>query len=82
MTGEVIFSTILDKKVLSIELKNPSKNNAISINMLDTIANFLSKKEACNKFKVIVFRGFKDSGFSAGADLNEIKRFEKLTKYV
>ena len=77
MSGQIIKSTLLGKKVLSLELKNPMKNNALSLKMLDEIIALLTHKNLPTKYNILVFRGFQDGVFSAGADLSEVKALKK-----
>ena len=73
MTKQRIQTTLLDKKIIFLELNNPMKNNALSIKMLNELINVLSKKNLSSNFRILVLKGFKDSIFCAGADLDEIK---------
>ena len=80
MSGIIVISTLFDNQVLSCELKNPRKKNALSLNMIEEIIALLSKKKLDQDYKCIVFKGFKDKTFCAGADLNEVLSFKKNNK--
>ncbi|PPR26490.1 MAG: putative enoyl-CoA hydratase echA6 [Alphaproteobacteria bacterium MarineAlpha9_Bin4] len=77
MSSQIIKSTFFDNKVLSIELNNPLKRNALSLKMLDTLTMIVSQKNLENRYKILVLRGYQDGVFSAGADLEDIKILEK-----
>ena len=77
MSFNIVKPSNLDDKILYIEFNNINKNNALSLLMLDELAAILSQKYLRNKYQVIVFRGYKDSPFSAGADLNDVKSLKK-----
>ena len=76
MSGQINTSTLLDNTVLSVELKNTKKNNALSLKMLDQMLVLFNQKNLTKKYKAIVIRGFKDNIFSSGADLEEVKRLK------
>ena len=67
MSSQIIKSTFFDNKVLSIELNNPLKRNALSLKMLDTLTMIVSQKNLENRYKILVLRGYQDGVFSAGA---------------
>ena len=77
MSNNIIQSSNINENILSIEFKNTKKNNALSLNMLDEINAILLQKNLKTKYQVIVFKGYKDSPFSSGADLNDIKSLKK-----
>ncbi len=64
-------------KILVLEFKNPNKNNALSTKMLDELLELLSQRNIFKRSKVVVFKGFNDSSFSSGADLNEISKLKR-----
>ena len=78
MPSNVISSTNIDNNILEIEFKNIRNNNALSLLMLDDLLKILSQKNLNKKYQVIVFKGYKNSPFSAGADLNDIKMLKKI----
>ena len=78
MPSNVISSTNIDNSILEIEFKNIRYNNALSLLMLDDLLTILSQKNLNKKYQVIVFKGYKNSPFSAGADLNDIKMLKKM----
>lgn len=80
MSFNIVEPSNLDDKILYIEFRNINKNNALSLLMLDELAAILSQKHLRNKYQVIVFRGYKDSSFSAGADLKDVKSLKKMNK--
>ena len=73
MSSSIIKSLILNEKILFLEFKNSKKNNALSLKMIDDLSAILSQKNLKKKYQIIVFRGYNDSTFSAGADLDDIK---------
>ena len=78
MPLNVINSTNIANNILAIEFRNISNNNALSLLMLDDLLTILSQKNLYKKYQVIVFKGYKNSPFSAGADLNDIKMLKKM----
>ena len=78
MPSNVINSTNIENNILNIEFKNIRNNNALSLLMLDDLLKILSQKNLNKKYQVIVFKGYKNSPFSAGADLNDIKILKKM----
>ena len=77
MVEQIIKTTLLDQKILFLELNNPLKNNALSLKMLNELINILSEENLSSNYRILVFKGLKDTPFSAGADLNEIKVLKK-----
>ena len=77
MTFNVVTSTKMDDKILSIEFNNANKNNALSLKMLDELYSLLSQKKLIKKYQIIVFKGHNDSSFSSGADLDDIEMLKK-----
>ena len=77
MTACLLKHSILDKNILCVEFYNINKNNALSLIMLDELIDLLAQKNLEKKYKVIVFKGYKDTPFSSGADLNDIKYLKK-----
>ncbi|MBV68563.1 MAG: hypothetical protein CMJ08_02030 [Pelagibacterales bacterium] len=77
MPSNVINSTNIENNILNIEFKNIRNNNALSLLMLDDLLTILSRKNLNKKYQVIVFKGYGNSPFSAGADLNDIKMLKK-----
>ena len=73
MTFKVKFNEIKNKKILKIELNNPLANNAINLEMLDTLIDKLENKKYIDKFRCILLTGYKKGPFCAGADLKDIK---------
>ena len=78
MPSNVINSTNIENNILNIEFKNIRNNNALSLLMLDDLLTILSRKNLNKKYQVIVFKGYGNSPFSAGADLNDIKMLKKM----
>ena len=77
MVKQIIKSTMFNDKILVIEFKNLQKNNALSVKMLDELLELLSQRNMFERSKVVVFKGFNDSSFSSGADLNEISKLKR-----
>ena len=78
MPSNVLSSTNIANNILEIEFKNIRNNNALSLLMLNDLLTILSQKNLNKKYQVIVFKGYKNSPFSAGADLNDIKMLKKM----
>ena len=74
MSSNVIFNESLTDKILKIELNNLSKKNALSLEMLTEMTSKLSQNSYITKFKCVVITGTKNTAFSSGADLNDIKK--------
>ena len=53
MSGQINTSTLLDNTVLSVELKNTKKNNALSLKMLDQMLVLFNQKNLTKKFEFI-----------------------------
>ena len=77
MGGQIVLSTLFSDQVLSVELKNTQKSNALSLKMLNELLELLSDKKIAKKYKLLVLKGYKDGPFSAGADLAEIKKLKR-----
>ena len=77
MVKQIIKSTMFSDKILVIEFKNPEKNNALSIKILDELLDLLSQRNIFKRPKAVVFKGFNDNSFSSGADLNEISKLKR-----
>ena len=77
MVKQIIKSTMFSDKILVIEFKNLKKNNALSLKILDELLELLSQKDIFKRSRVVVFKGFNDSSFSSGADLNEISKLKR-----
>ena len=77
MVKQIIKSTMFSDKILVIEFKNPKKNNALSLKILDELLELLSQRNIFKRSRVVVFKGFNDSSFSSGADLNEISKLKR-----
>ena len=74
MSSNVIFNESLPDKILKIELNNLSKKNALSLEMLSEMASKLSRSSYIAKFKCLVITGTKNTAFSSGADLDDIRK--------
>ena len=71
-------------RTLSLELSNPKKKNALSLNMLDELIIILSDLKYINKFNCVSLSGSHNGPFSAGADLEDIKKLilsKNISKY-
>lgn len=77
MSDHIILSTLFNNQVLSVELKNIKKSNALSLKMLNELLELLSEKKIAKKYRLLILKGYKDSPFSAGADLSEVKELKK-----
>ena len=80
MHQNIIFNQIYEKKILKIEFNNLSKKNALSLDILEKMSEKLSQSRYITKFKCIVITGTKNSAFSSGADLDDIKKLIKINK--
>tara|TARA_A100000164_G_scaffold327147_1_gene313286 strand:- start:418 stop:1080 length:663 start_codon:yes stop_codon:yes gene_type:complete len=76
MTGDIIVSNLINNSILSIELRNDNKNNALSFFMIDKLIKLLKKKNLRKAYKMIILRGHNDGAFSAGADLDDLDKLE------
>ena len=74
MSLKIKFNEKNNKQILQIEFNNIDKNNALSLDMLDSMIFNLSNTSFINKFKCIIITGTNKSPFSAGADLTDIKK--------
>ena len=73
-----------DGRILSLEFSNPKKKNALSLSMLDELIIILSNLKYINKFNCLSFSGSHNGSFSAGADLEDIKKLilsKSISKY-
>ena len=80
MHQNIIFNQFFEKKILKIEFNNLSKKNALSLDILEKMSEKLSQSRYITKFKCIVITGTKNSAFSSGADLDDIKKLIKIKK--
>jgi enoyl-CoA hydratase len=56
-----------------ITISNPSKRNALSINMMDQLGELLDHLKHDPTVRVVVLRGEGDKAFAAGADITEFE---------
>lgn len=68
----------LDAKVATVTINRPDKGNALAPQVLDEIAEVFTSLASRKDVNVVVFTGG-ERYFSAGFDLNEIRRLEKVS---
>ncbi|PKN05070.1 MAG: enoyl-CoA hydratase/isomerase family protein [Deltaproteobacteria bacterium HGW-Deltaproteobacteria-9] len=68
----------VDAKVATITINRPDKGNALAPQVLDEIAALFTSISARRDVNVVVFTGG-EKYFSAGFDLNEIRKLEKVS---
>jgi enoyl-CoA hydratase/carnithine racemase len=63
----------MEKKegVMTITINRPSKLNTMTLEMLDSISQFLEEATRDSLIKVVVFKGAGDRAFCAGADITQ-----------
>jgi enoyl-CoA hydratase/carnithine racemase len=66
------------QKVATVTLHRPDKRNALAPEVLEEITNLFSELAARQDVNVVVFTGGERT-FSAGFDLNEIRKLEKVS---
>lgn len=64
-------------KIATVTINRPDKGNALVPDMLDEVATMFTALSACEDVNVIVLTGG-ERYFSAGFDLNEIRKLEKV----
>ena len=77
MTYQYLLMTIADK-VATVTLHRPEKGNALAPDVLQEITQIFSELAARQDVNVVVLTGGERS-FSAGFDLNEIRKLEKVS---
>jgi len=68
----------VDAKVATVTINRPDKGNALAPDLLEEVEKLFTELSARNDVNVIVFTGG-EKYFSAGFDLNEIRKLEKVS---
>jgi enoyl-CoA hydratase/carnithine racemase len=68
----------VDAKVATVTINRPDKGNALAPQVLDEIAQVFTQMSLRKDVNVVVFTGG-EKYFSAGFDLNEIRKLEKVS---
>jgi enoyl-CoA hydratase/carnithine racemase len=68
----------IDQKVATVTLHRPDKRNALAPEVLEEITRLFGELAARRDVNVVVFTGGERT-FSAGFDLNEIRKLEKIS---
>ena len=77
---KTVFVRYIKFDIACITIKDPSNYNALSSKTIKSLRKNLQKISDDHKTKVIIIEGH-GKGFSAGHDLNEIRKLKKKTKY-
>ena len=77
---KTVFVRYVKFDIACITIKDPSNYNALSSKTIKSLRKNLQKISDDHKTKVIIIEGH-GKGFSAGHDLNEIRKLKKKTKY-
>ena len=77
---KTVFVRYIKFDIACITIKDPSNYNALSSKTIKSLRKNLQKISEDHKTKVIIIEGH-GQGFSAGHDLNEIRKLKKKTKY-
>ena len=77
---KTVFVRYIKFDIAYITIKDPSNYNALSSKTIKSLRKNLQKISDDNKTKVIIIEGH-GKGFSAGHDLNEIRKLKKKIKY-
>jgi len=77
MSQTINIQVLNNNTLLKLELDNESKNNALSISMLDQLIDVLTDKKLIKNLKCIIITGAKKGPFCSGADLTDIEKLKK-----
>ena len=77
MSQTINIQVLNNNTLLKLELDNESKNNALSISMLDQLIDVLTDKKIIKNLKCIIITGAKKGPFCSGADLTDIEKLKK-----
>lgn len=65
--------TSLDDAVLHIRFNNPTKHNALSMDMWEALPGLLEQAESDDRVRLVVFSGAGDKSFISGADISQFE---------
>ena len=80
MKKKVKKTNLFKKSLLVLEIDNTPKINALDIDIIDNLIKEISTIKKNNLAKCLVIKGYKNSAFSSGADLKEIKNLSSKKK--
>ena len=80
MKKKVKKTNLFKKSLLVLEIDNAPKINALDIDIIDNLIEEISTIKKNNLAKCLVIKGYKNSAFSSGADLKEIKNLSSKKK--
>ena len=81
MKKKVKKTELFKKSLLVLEIDNTPKINALDIDIIDNLIEEISTIKKNNLAKCLVIKGYKNSAFSSGADLKEIKNLSSRKKF-
>ena len=81
MKKKVKKTNLFKKSLLVLEIDNTPKINALDIDIIDNLIEEISTIKKNNLAKCLVIKGYKNSAFSSGADLKEIKNLSSRKKF-
>jgi enoyl-CoA hydratase len=78
-------NTQFDGSTLTIEFNNPSRHNALSVDMWEAIPILLDQAEQDSRVRLVVFQGAGTKAFVSGADISQFEDLraarEAVTRY-
>ena len=77
--------TWLDASTLHIRFNNPSRHNALSVDMWEAVPALLTRAETDDRVRLVVFSGAGEKSFVSGADISQFEDMraarEAVTRY-
>ena len=74
-----------DSSTLTIEFNNPTRHNALSVDMWEAIPPLLNQAESDDSIRLVVFQGAGGKAFVSGADISQFEDMraarEAVTRY-
>jgi len=78
-------NTWLDSSTLFIEFNNPTRHNALSVDMWEAVPVLLALAEQDSRVRLVVFKGAGEKAFVSGADISQFEDMraaqEAVTRY-
>jgi enoyl-CoA hydratase len=75
----------LDGSTLTIEFNNPTRHNALSVDMWEAVPALLSEAQEDSNIRLVVFQGAGSKAFVSGADISQFEDMraakEAVTRY-